>query len=137
MLYVVSTCIKYSQDCGSKDCVQIKDYLDIFEELPELSNRWDKILLGKKWAYTGGASYAIYQLIPDVSLLFCSTSMNHQMQLLRCLLTYVPISVAMTLLKLGAKLSPISLIGLADGPLQKYGQICPFYGQGIKFLTHG
>ena len=49
------------------ECVQIKDYLDIFDELEELSGSWNKVLLGKKWAYTGGASYAIYQLIPEVS----------------------------------------------------------------------
>ena len=28
------------------------------------------MLLGKKWAYTGGASYAIYKLIPKVKLEF-------------------------------------------------------------------
>ena len=34
------------------------------------TERWTSVLLGKKWAYTGGASYAIYKLIPKVKLEF-------------------------------------------------------------------
>ncbi len=26
---------------------------------------WQRVLMGKKWAYTGGASYAIYRQIPE------------------------------------------------------------------------
>ena len=37
----------------------------IFEDLPELSEKWQKVLLGKKWAYTGGSSFAVFGLIPE------------------------------------------------------------------------
>ena len=30
-----------------------------------MANRWEKVLLGKKWAYSGGASYAVYDKLPD------------------------------------------------------------------------
>ena len=43
--------------------MQIRDYEAIFEDLPEIQNNWKKVLLGKKQAYTGGASYAVYGLI--------------------------------------------------------------------------
>ena len=42
------------------DCVQIKDYEQIFEDLPSLQKVWGKVLMGKKVAYSGGSSYAIY-----------------------------------------------------------------------------
>eukprot|EP00094_Tigriopus_californicus_P008031 TCALIF_07731-PA protein Name:"Similar to AMPP Probable Xaa-Pro aminopeptidase P (Tuber melanosporum (strain Mel28))" AED:0.31 eAED:0.31 QI:0/0.83/0.71/1/1/1/7/0/582 len=48
--------------------VQIKDYELIFVELPTLAQEWSSILLGKKWAYSGGGSYAIYSLIPSSKL---------------------------------------------------------------------
>ena len=43
----------------------IRDYESIFEELPKMANHWEKVLLGKKWAYSGGASYAVYGKLPD------------------------------------------------------------------------
>ena len=30
-----------------------------------MANRWEKVLLGKKWAYSGGASYAVYDKLPE------------------------------------------------------------------------
>lgn len=48
--------------------IQIRDYKFIFEELPTLAKQWSSILLGKKWAYSGGGSYAIYSLIPSTKL---------------------------------------------------------------------
>ena len=47
-------------------CVELKDYNLILDQLPGLiqEHNWDSILLGKKWAYSGGASYAIYNTIP-------------------------------------------------------------------------
>ena len=45
--------------------MEIRDYESIFEDLPRLADNWKKVLLGKKWAYTGGASYAIYGVIPE------------------------------------------------------------------------
>ena len=55
----------YFKDCDHDTCVQIKDYEAIFEELPRLQEDWNKILLGKKYAYSGGASYAVYGLISE------------------------------------------------------------------------
>ena len=39
----------------------------MFDELPDLieKHNWNSILLGKKWAYSGGASYAIYNKVPS------------------------------------------------------------------------
>jgi len=50
---------------GSKDCVTIRKYADIFNDLDgALGEQIDeKILLGKPWAYTGGASFAIYNAV--------------------------------------------------------------------------
>ena len=47
-------------------CVEIKDYEDIFEDLPRLirENDWKRVSLGKSWAYSPGTTYAIYSLVP-------------------------------------------------------------------------
>ena len=55
-----------------EECVQIKDYEAIFEELTSIidSNNWGKVVLGDQIAYSGGASYAIYQRVPKDKLIF-------------------------------------------------------------------
>ena len=45
--------------------MKIQDYEAIFEDLPRLQDDWKKVLLGKKQAYTGGASFAVFGLIPE------------------------------------------------------------------------
>ena len=55
----------FSQSCNHDKCVQIKDYEAIFEDLPGLQENWTKVLLGKKYAYSGGASYAVFGLISE------------------------------------------------------------------------
>ena len=54
-----------SEGCtGSLRCVVIKDYRAIFTDLSQgVFN--GTILLGKPWAYTGGASYAIYNAVGE------------------------------------------------------------------------
>eukprot|EP00091_Calanus_sinicus_P007667 TRINITY_DN18846_c0_g1_i1.p1 TRINITY_DN18846_c0_g1~~TRINITY_DN18846_c0_g1_i1.p1 ORF type:complete len:222 (-),score=50.66 TRINITY_DN18846_c0_g1_i1:20-685(-) len=52
---------------GSKECVTIKEYKEVFSDLmgdPGQSVE-KKILLGKPWAYTGGASFAIYKAVKE------------------------------------------------------------------------
>ena len=44
--------------------MQLRNYDDIFDDLEPLSKDWNKVLLGKKYAYSGGASYAVYGFIP-------------------------------------------------------------------------
>ena len=53
-------------------CVYLKDYNLILNELPDLieKHNWNSILLGKKVAYSGGASYAIYNSIPSQKVKF-------------------------------------------------------------------
>ena len=53
-------------------CVRLKDYDQIFNDLPALieKHNWNSILLGKKIAYSGGASYAIYNAIPPNKVTF-------------------------------------------------------------------
>ena len=50
----------------------MKDYDLIFDDLPNLieKHKWNSILLGKKVAYSGGASYAIYNTIPSNKVTF-------------------------------------------------------------------
>ena len=46
--------------------VRLKDYDQIFNDLPALieKHNWNSVLLGKRIAYSGGASFAIYNAIP-------------------------------------------------------------------------
>ena len=50
----------------------MKDYELIFDDLPNLieKHQWKSILLGKKVAYSGGASYAVYKTIPSNKVTF-------------------------------------------------------------------
>lgn len=53
-------------------CVSLNDYDLIFDELPDLieKHNWNSILLSKKVAYSGGASYAIYNTISPNKVTF-------------------------------------------------------------------
>ncbi len=53
-----------------RDCAEIRDYESVFDDLPSLSDDWDAVLVGKKWAYTQGPSYAVYSTIPKEKLKF-------------------------------------------------------------------
>ncbi len=48
----------------------MRDYDSIFDDLPGLSESWSKVLVGKKWAYSQGPSYAIYSTMPKDKLKF-------------------------------------------------------------------
>jgi len=52
---------------GSLRCVIIKEYANIFKDLAGETGKDVKgqILLGKPWAYTGGASFAIYNAVEE------------------------------------------------------------------------
>ena len=63
--FIIIHFLIFCQDCQGQNCVSIRDYESIFDELPKMANRWEKVLLGKKWAYSGGASYAVYDKLPD------------------------------------------------------------------------
>lgn len=59
--------------CDSdKDCVQLSDYNAAFSHIKDMfeQQRWTKVLLGKPWAYTSGATYAVYKLIPSAFVEF-------------------------------------------------------------------
>ena len=45
--------------------MQLRPYEAIFDDLESLSQDWNKVLMGKKYAYSGGASYAIYGFVPE------------------------------------------------------------------------
>ena len=51
---------------GGLLCVQLKDYTALLTDL-EQDNRSEegRILLGKPWAYTGGASYAVFSAVAE------------------------------------------------------------------------
>ena len=53
-------------------CVEIRDYNFFLDELPGLvkTHNWNSVLLGKKLAYSGGASYAVYSAIPEDKVKF-------------------------------------------------------------------
>ena len=63
--FIIIHFLIFCQDCQGQNCVSIRDYESIFDELPKMANHWEKVLLGKKWAYSGGASYAVYDKLPD------------------------------------------------------------------------
>ena len=49
---------------GGPRCVQLKEYTTLLSDL-EQDKSEGKILLGKPWAYTGGASYAVFSAVPE------------------------------------------------------------------------
>ncbi|XP_063842236.1 xaa-Pro aminopeptidase 1-like [Scylla paramamosain] len=54
--------------CGDgRECVTINDYVSILDSLRalRLRNTVKKVLLGAKYSYSGGASYAIYSAVPE------------------------------------------------------------------------
>ena len=53
-------------------CVYLRDYDLIFKDLPDLVDKhgWNSILLGKKVAYSGGSSFAIYNALPSKKVTF-------------------------------------------------------------------
>jgi Xaa-Pro aminopeptidase len=50
--------------------VQVFDYEEVFNQLGNISSKYSSIVLGKKVAYSGGASFAIYNLISEDKLKF-------------------------------------------------------------------
>ena len=49
---------------GGPQCVQLKDYTALLPDLKQ-DQSGGKVLLGKPWAYTGGASYAVFSSVPE------------------------------------------------------------------------
>jgi len=48
----------------------LRDYQDVFDDVRALGDQWKKVLLGKKWAYTQGPSFAIYRQLDAEKLEF-------------------------------------------------------------------
>ena len=65
-------CNENDQGTSMKPCVYLRDYDLIFKDLPDLVDKhaWNSILLGKKIAYSGGSSYAIYNALPSKKVTF-------------------------------------------------------------------
>jgi len=61
--------------CDAGSCVELKPYNDAFQDIQNLSKEenWEKVLLAKPWAYSSGATYAIYNLLPTPSVHFQSS----------------------------------------------------------------
>ena len=60
--------LNFFQECDfDQDCVQLIDYDSAFSHIKDMfeQKRWNKVLLGKPWAYTSGATYAVYKLLPS------------------------------------------------------------------------
>ncbi|XP_042885585.1 uncharacterized protein LOC122261838 isoform X2 [Penaeus japonicus] len=53
--------------CGEQECVIISEYTAILDRLRalELNTGVSKVMLGKKYSYSGGASYAVYSAVPE------------------------------------------------------------------------
>nr|XP_027231982.1 xaa-Pro aminopeptidase 1-like [Penaeus vannamei] len=53
--------------CGDQECVVINEYTAILNRLRalEVTNGVNKVMMGKKYSYSGGASYAIYSAVPE------------------------------------------------------------------------
>ena len=54
------------------ECVELINYEDFFVDAKSLFvwNKWKSVLMGKPYAYSPGATYAIYNLIPESSIDF-------------------------------------------------------------------
>ena len=50
----------------------MSDYNAAFSHIKDLfeQQRWNKVLLGEPWAYTSGATYAVYKLFPPTFVVF-------------------------------------------------------------------
>ena len=53
-----------SDGCAESACVEIRHYDQVFKDLPKLVASVNSVLLPSKYAYSGGASFAVYELIP-------------------------------------------------------------------------
>ena len=42
---------------------RVRDYEDVFKDLPELTAKINSVLLPSKYAYSGGVSFAIYETV--------------------------------------------------------------------------
>jgi len=53
--------------CSEGGCVQLKPYEEAFDGVKKLSKeeKWEKVVLAKPWAYSSGATYAVYKLLPE------------------------------------------------------------------------
>ncbi|KAK8724909.1 hypothetical protein OTU49_010972 [Cherax quadricarinatus] len=53
--------------CGGQECVTINEYTAVLNRLRALKvhNSVKKVLLGAKYSYSGGASYAVYSAVPE------------------------------------------------------------------------
>nr|XP_027231947.1 xaa-Pro aminopeptidase 1-like [Penaeus vannamei] len=53
--------------CGEQECVLISEYTAILDRLRALELNADikKVMMGKKYSYSGGVSYAIYSAVPE------------------------------------------------------------------------
>ncbi len=55
-------CSFYSE---SSPCVSLHKYDSALSDLSVMSAAWTKVGLSSKWAYSGGASYAVFSAIDD------------------------------------------------------------------------
>ncbi|CAG0879201.1 unnamed protein product [Darwinula stevensoni] len=54
-----------SQCSRSSDCVYLQKYEEFLGTLERLQGGWEKVFIPSKYSYSGGASYAVHQLIEE------------------------------------------------------------------------
>ena len=50
------------------DLIRVREYGRTFMDMPRLMNNVSSVLLPSKYAYSGGASYAIYETVGKISV---------------------------------------------------------------------
>ncbi|XP_042203854.1 uncharacterized protein LOC121853643 isoform X2 [Homarus americanus] len=103
--------------CGEQECVIITEYIAILDRLRvlKLNNGITKVMLGKKYSYSGGASYAIYSAVPEE----------------KRLVTISPV------LEMKARKNPVEIKGMKDSHIRDAVALCDFLSFMEKEINSG
>ncbi|XP_065575669.1 xaa-Pro aminopeptidase ApepP-like isoform X2 [Artemia franciscana] len=58
-----------TRNCETAVCVGVEDYEAINTVLRSMADNWEHVIIPRKIAYSGGASFWIYQLVPESKIL--------------------------------------------------------------------
>ncbi|KAK2715805.1 hypothetical protein QYM36_010389, partial [Artemia franciscana] len=57
-----------TRNCGSAVCVDVMEYETINSVLTEMAVAWEYVIIPRRYSYSGGASFSIYELIPETKV---------------------------------------------------------------------
>ncbi|XP_069163625.1 uncharacterized protein [Procambarus clarkii] len=103
--------------CGEHECVTITEYSAILNRLRalKLNNGITKVMLGSKYSYSGGASYAIYSAVPEE----------------KRFMTISPV------LQMKARKNPVETLGMKKAHIRDAVAVCDFLAFMEREITSG